>query len=612
MPEQPGLAGQPGDAEFEALLEYLVQARRFDFRGYKRSTLLRRVHNRMARLGVGSWSEYRDYLEIHPEEFGALFDTILINVTSFFRDREAWTYLEREVVPRILAARTGGAPVRVWSAGCASGEEAYSAAILLAEAMGREDFLRRVKVYATDVDDSALAQARTGYEARALSPLDADQRARYFEASGSRFVFSPALRRAVIFGRHDILQDAPISRLDLLICRNTLMYFTPESQSRILDRFRYALNEDGYLFLGKAEMLVAGGNGFVPFSRRYHVFTKARGRMPVTADGSAGGDAPPGPASRHAPLALLAADAAPTAQLVVDSAGVLVSVNQRARDELGVRPGDVGRQVQDVVIPVRSLDLRSHLARAWQQRSPVRVSGLELAAPDGRVMIVDVTVHPLQDGDHRVVGAGVSFEDVTNEHVLEHELGRSRTELESSYEELESTNEELQSAVEELETANEELQSTNEELETMNEELESTNSELQAINTDLGRRQEVVGDLNVFFEAVLGSLQMGVVVVDVDHRVRMWNERARDLWGVDAAEAAGRRVADLDIGLPLDTVDALVGECLAAGAHPRTAEVDAVNRRGRAMRCRIVATPLGPASPSGPGVVLLMEPVDRP
>ena len=253
------------ERQFEALLTFLQQQRGFDFTGYKRPSVMRRMNRRMQTLGLKSYDDYRDHLEVHQEEFGQLFNTILINVTSFFRDAAAWEYLCRETLPTLLRGKSEHEHVRVWSAGCASGEEAYSVAIALAEQMGDERFRECVKIYATDVDEEALMQARhASYAASQMEPLSDQRRDRYFERSNGRYVFRTDLRRAVIFGRNDLVQDAPISRLDLLVCRNTLMYFNAETQAKILGRFHFALNGDGhgngYLFLGRAEMLLTHGN----------------------------------------------------------------------------------------------------------------------------------------------------------------------------------------------------------------------------------------------------------------------------------------------------------------------------------------------------------------
>src|SRR5690349_8100451 len=218
------------DESFEDLIKYLKESRNFDFSGYKRSSLARRVNRQMQDSGITSYDEYRDFLEIHPEEFTTLFNTILINVTGFFRDVDAWTYLRETAIPELL--RNGGRDrIRVWSAGCAGGQEAYSLAICLAEALGQSEFRRRVKIYATDVDEEALIDARQAvYSERELTGVPIELRDRYFERSGERWSFTKDLRRSVIFGRNDLIANAPISHIDLLVCRNTLMYFNAETQ----------------------------------------------------------------------------------------------------------------------------------------------------------------------------------------------------------------------------------------------------------------------------------------------------------------------------------------------------------------------------------------------
>ncbi|MBW4470637.1 MAG: protein-glutamate O-methyltransferase CheR [Stenomitos rutilans HA7619-LM2] len=260
---------------FEALLEYLKRSRGFDFSGYKRSSFQRRVQKQMHLRGASSYEDYIDYLEVHPEEFVSLLSTVLINVTSFFRDAAAWSYLQEQALPPLLLAKSPNEPIRIWSVGCASGEEAHTLAMILTELLGATAFRQRVKLYATDIDEDALSHARHAtYSQRDLEPLPEGYRERYFELSGDRYIFRADLRRVVIFGRHDLVQDAPISRLDLLVCRNTLMYFNAQTQARILSRLHFALSNTGVLFLGKAEMLLTHTNLFTPINLSHRIFAK--------------------------------------------------------------------------------------------------------------------------------------------------------------------------------------------------------------------------------------------------------------------------------------------------------------------------------------------------
>ncbi|HEX4214695.1 MAG TPA: CheR family methyltransferase [Candidatus Dormibacteraeota bacterium] len=606
------------DTDFEELLLFLRESRAFDLTGYKRPTLIRRVHKRMHTVGVTQISDYLDHLQVHPEEFEQLFNTILINVTSFFRDKEAWDLVASEVVPQVLQAKSDPEePIRCWCAGVASGEEAYSLAMVLSEAMGADAFRRRVKIYATDIDDEALAHARSAtYAARELEPIAPELVARYFEAAGSQYVFRSELRRSLIFGRHDLVQDAPISRLDMLLCRNTLMYFTAETQAKVLSRLHYALRDGGFIFVGKAEMLLPHTGLFIPVDLRHRIFSKVTTSGP--RDRILGLPAPDDgmdreTLGRHLRLLELAHESIQEAQLVIDASGRIVLVNERAREWFRLDSRDLRRPLQDLEISYRPAELRSLMEQAFADRRAVSVHNVQRNVGDGAVQYLDVSVAPLL-GDPEILGASITFTDVTDYHSLQEDLQRSRQELEAAYEELQSTNEELettneelQSTVEELETTNEELQSSNEELETMNEELESTNSELQAINGELRQRSDEFEDINAFMESVLTSLRLGVAVVNNDLRVKMWHGKAEDLWGLRPGEVYDEPLMNLDVGLPLDQVKRLVQNTIGRPDEVHELLADAVNRRGRRIRCRIVGSTLTIEGKTG--AVLLMEEV---
>ncbi|HEX5727294.1 MAG TPA: CheR family methyltransferase, partial [Longimicrobiaceae bacterium] len=436
------------DASFETLLEFLRDNRGFDFTGYKRSTLVRRVRKRMDEVDVPDYDRYREYLAAHPEEFAALFNTILINVTGFWRDAEAWEALTRQHLPAVLAGKYPEEQVRVWSAGCASGEETYTLAILLAEQLGVERFHDQVKIYATDVDDEALLQARAAtYTAKALEPVPEALREKYFEPAGARFAFRSDLRRLVIFGRHDLVRDAPISHLDLLVSRNTLMYFTSEIQARIVNRFHFALNDGGLLFLGKAEMMRSYGSLFAPLNLKARIFQKVsratlRDRLTMLArPGRAEGVERLG---RQLRLRDAALNAEPAAQVVVDLSGAVALANAPARALFGLAEGDVGRPLQDLTLSYRPVELRSRIDLVYADRRPALLAGVEHPSASGEMHHFDVHVVPLTDHDGTLLGASVSFVDVTPAYRLQAELQETNQELETAFEELQSTNEELE------------------------------------------------------------------------------------------------------------------------------------------------------------------------
>ncbi|MBW4425584.1 MAG: PAS domain S-box protein [Nostoc desertorum CM1-VF14] len=607
------------DPEFENLLVYLRQSRGFDFTGYKRSTLMRRVCKRMQSLSIESFGDYLDYLEVDPEEFNYLFNTILINVTAFFRDSSAWEYLAEQVLPNLIKNKKSSDQIRIWSAGCASGEEAYTLAILMAEILGAEEFRQRVKIYATDVDEEALNQARLAvYSAKQIQTVPDELRQKYFEIAGNRYVFRQDLRRSVIFGRHDLLQDAPISRLDLLVSRNAIMYFNSETQARILSRFHFALNDVGYLFLGKAEMLLMHSSLFTPLDLKNRIFTKispinTRNRLLVMANST--DDESSSRLSRNLRLRDMGFDTAPIAQVVIDNNGTLVLVNEQARNLFALSPRDLARPFQDLELSYRPVELRSLIEQAYSERRPITLTNVERYLSNRETQYLDVRITPLQDTDTSFLGVSIAFHDVTRYIQLQEALQRSRQELEttneelqSTNEELETTNEELQSTNEELETTNEELQSTNEELETMNEELQSTNEELQTINSELSDRTTELNRTNIFLISILKSLQTGIVVIDSSFNVSIWNYMVEDLWGLRTDEVLGKSIFSLDIGLPVEQLRSAIRDSLSGKRQFQEMILDATNRRGRQIKCYLAITPL--LGIEMQGAVLMMADVE--
>ncbi|MEO9140508.1 MAG: CheR family methyltransferase [Jatrophihabitans sp.] len=640
MADAPEIREQPASeqlnpvqaAAFENLLRYLRDSRSFDFTGYKRPSLVRRVRLRMSELGIEGFEEYQDVLALQPEEFTALFNTILINVTSFFRDEAAWRHLADEVLPALLAA-ADSSPVRVWSAGCAAGQEAYSLSMLLHDAMG-DDLRSRVKIYATDVDEEALAYARqASYTEREMASVPEEFRRRFFERSHDRFALRPDVRRSVIFGRNDLTRDAPISRIDILACRNTLMYFNAETQSRIANRLSFALRPDGVLFLGKAEMLLNHSSVFeaIDLERRIFRKTGVGDAQTVPALGTWRGPRPvPNATSEDVgPLHDELVMANPVAQIALTASLRLAVVNRRAASFLGLGERDIGSPFQDLEISFRPVELRSHIASALETRLPASIREVEWRRTGADATYVDINIVPLSTASGRAVGVALSFTDVTGFRALRVEndfasrqLETAYEELQSTNEELETTNEELQSTVEELETTNEELQSTNEGLETMNGELQAANDDLQVGNEELQRVGAEIVDLNSFTESVLASLGAAVVVVDRDLVIRAWTPQAEELWGLRATEVVGRSFLELDSGMPVDAlapalraVFGLDGSGLDGSGLDGSGAVQAaverfvtVDRRGRPITLRTSVTAMVAAGkPSG--ALVMMEDV---
>ncbi|HEX4734020.1 MAG TPA: CheR family methyltransferase [Thermoleophilaceae bacterium] len=591
---------EPTNQKLTDLLDYLKRSRGFDFSGYKKTTLSRRIEKRMGAVGVSGYAEYQDYLEVNSDEFTELFNTILINVTSFFRDPAAWEFLASNVVPELMESHPDEVPIRVWSAGCASGEEAYTAAMVLAEAMGEDAFKSRVKLYATDLDDDALAEARHGvYSDDALKAIPPELVEKYFEPNSRGLSFRPDMRRSIIFGRNDLVADAPISRIDLLLCRNVLMYFTPEAQGRILERFNFALSSTGFLFLGRSEMLISHGELFAPDNLKWRIFRKVqrnnlRERLAFVVPEADAQRFEQGAGVRAAAAAL-----APVPQIVVDRRGFLVDANRRARSAFGMAASDIGRPFQDAPLSYRPADIRSAIDRAYEQRASIRLEHVRWSNTSGDDRVLDIEVQPVLASDGEPLGSSITFTDVTAHARLSEDYERSKREVQNAYEELQSTveelettNEELQSTNEELETTNEELQSTNEELETMNEELQSTNDELEVMNTEVNNHATAMDRLNLFFEGILGSLELSVIVIDRSHKIQAWNAMSSELWGLQAEEVKGQDFMALDIGLPVNELESVIALAFNGATGPMEENIAAMNRRGQRFECVVRLMPL--------------------
>ncbi|MBW4632394.1 MAG: PAS domain-containing protein [Iphinoe sp. HA4291-MV1] len=433
------MGNQETNPELENLLEYIKRTRGFDFGGYKRTSLSRRVCRRMQLIGVENYGEYLDHLEVHPDEFVELFNTILINVTAFFREAQAWDYIASEIIPGIIASKHISKPIRVWSAGCASGEETYTLAMLLAEALGMEQYTARVKVFATDVDVEALNTARqASYNPKEVQSVPANLQEKYFDRVNDRYIVQKELRRGVIFGRHDLVRDAPISRIDLLVCRNTLMYFNTETQVKILERFHFALNDAGFLFLGKAEMLFTRNHSFTPVDLKRRVFTKVpngnlRGMLLSMAHSTGQQPVPEMVDQMRIHEATFEID--PVAQMVVDLNGIVLLANSEARNFFNLNPRDLGSPLQDLELSYRPVELRSRIDHVSANRRAITLKDIEWPGTDRDMKYLDVQIMPLiDDNTDELLGVKIIFTDVTRFKNLQQELVHANQELETAYE----------------------------------------------------------------------------------------------------------------------------------------------------------------------------------
>ena len=590
------------DPLFESLLRYIQESRGLDFRGYKRTSLKRRITIRMEAVQAADFGAYQSHLEVHPGEFEDLLNTVLINVTSFFRDADAWEVLRTDVIPRIIATADPERSIRIWSVGCASGEEPYSIAMLFAEALGLQHFCERVKIYATDLDEEALRAARQAtYTPRDVEGVPPALLEKYFERTNHHYVFNRELRKCVIFGCHNVVKDAPISRIDLLVCRNLLIYLEGDTQDVVLPRLHYALAADGFLFLGKAETQLARSALFKPVEMKHRIFSKV---LQEWRRNSGGGlaivrDHRPDVPVSHGRLLEAVLNEASAAFLVVDEVGVVALANVAARHLLSVGEADIGRPFQDLPISYRPLELRGPIEGAIRERRTIRLEHQEYHQSQTEIIRLTIEVRPLLRGDGSAHAALLTFTNTTQIHGMQRDLETAQEnleqtieELQSANEELETTNEELQSTNEELETTNEELQSTNEELETINEEARSSNEEMESANEELRLQAQQAVSFKTYLESVLRSMNVGVIVIDENHIIQSWNRWSENAWGLRSEEVVGTSFDALDIGAPVHLLrDSLMS--VQAGREAVVEQtLEGLDRRGRAILCRVRVAPL--------------------
>ncbi len=549
--------------DFRALLETLSARYNFDFREYKEGSLARRIRTRMAQVHADSFAAYSQFLDANPIEHVALFNTILINVTTFFRDSDAWKALSDDVIPRLIDDAAESRSLRIWSAGCSSGEEPYSIAMLLAEHLGEAANTYTVKIYGTDVDEEALTAARhAAYRTEQLRDVPDRLVNRHFTRDGQLHRLRRDLRRWCIFGSHNLTQAPPLSHVDLLVCRNVLIYFTSELQERILTRFHYATREDGVLFLGRSESLLARSRLFTPVHPKWRIFQRtpsgsrqAAALLPEAVPAQGAAIAPRGEVVAPGTRVQRALEALPAAVLVIDASDTILSWNPAAEALFDVPTSDaLARKFRDLDVSYRVEGLRARIEDVKARHASSRMDDVSFTRRNGDVVHADITVAPLFDA-YRLIGVLVYAIEATEHARLKEQMARiaeqhatAIEELQSTNEELETTNEELQSTNEELETTNEELQSTNEELETTVEELQSTNSELGALNAEVEARSIELKRLDAYHLGLLNSMEQSIFVTDRALVLTTWNQASERMWGLRAEQAVGRDLAALPLG----------------------------------------------------------------
>lgn len=563
----------------QAVFAHLREQTAHDFSDYKRTTILRRLARRLQVTGQPTLPRYAAYLRSDAGEVAALLRDFLISVTQFFRDAEAFEALQAEAVPALFEGKGPHDQVRVWVAGCATGEEAYSLAMLLCEYKDRLPDGPDVQVFATDIDEDALEHARRGvYSEVVAADVSAERLRRFFEVEGDAVRVRPEIRQKVLFARHNLLSDPPFSRLDLVTCRNVLIYFNRSVQEGVFATFHYALRPEGWLFLGAAEGPALLSKGFAPIDKPARIYQRRDGasepRLPFASSGDRPTSAPPRPhPAEPAPEGIVeryrdwTLDQYAPPRLLVDENYDVTHVFGTAGDYLRDREGPTSQNVVDKVLRVLRIDLRTALFRAFSSGEStdtrfhrVTVGGHERvvrlhigavggeAARDGRAEIVFIELDPVTVASLGVAIAeagGGDDEDTPDNRAIAHleqELRQARKHLQQTLEEAEVSNEELKASNEELQSINEELQSTTEELETSKEELQSTNEELRTVNQELKSKVDELVRSNADLQNLMASTDIATLFLDRDLRLKRFTPRAADVF----------HVIPTDLGRPFD------------------------------------------------------------
>lgn len=607
-----------------------------DFTLYRQTTILRRIQRRMVLHKIEKIRDYLKYLHTRPGEITALYQDMLINVTSFFRNPEVFDALKTEVFPRIFESRGAEASVRIWTPGCASGEETYSVAIALLEFLGEKASGVTVQIFGTDVSESGINKARAGvYPENIKEDVSAERLRRFFEQTEGGYRISKNIRDMCIFAQHNLLNDAPFSQMDLICCRNVLIYLEPALQKRVISLFHYATKPAGYLILGASEGVVNLTGLFNTEDRTYKIFSKKasgarqlvtfslnrRGERAESAAGPVGPRPPSKPAieswspleaQREFDRRLLAQFS--QAAVFINSDMEILHTRGNVNRYIKLAPGRASLSIFKMAREGLLFELRGAIEQAKKGSASVRRQNVRIKNGNGngaaqeRMRLVNFEVTPFRAGALKELFFMILFRDAPpeasekarpeirkkqsreaqNEKTriaeLEEELTATREYSQSLIETQEATNEELQSANEEILSSNEELQSTNEELETAKEELQSANEELSTVNDELRSRNAEITQMNNDLTNVLSGIDIAVIMVGGDLTIRRFTPQAEKLIGLIPADI-GRPFMNINPKVQIDDLQAMV---LRVIANSTAIEKDVIDAKGRHFQLRIL------------------------
>lgn len=640
LEERDGEVPSEEEEPITAILGEVLRHAQVDFKGYKRSTIERRIRRRMALCSAASLGAYATLLHDDPDEARALAREVFIHVTSFFRDSAAFALLEQEIVPRIVERKGDGADIRVWVPGCSTGQEAYSIAMVILELFERRDRSGSLKVFGSDVSASAIAVARAGvYTERELAGVSQERRSRYFDRVDGNYRVAHQVREACVFATHDLTRDPPFARLDLISCRNLLIYFDTELQRRILPMLHHSLETHGYLFLGRSESVGASSDLFVPVDRQHRFFCKIgespRREYPTVPGGDPGPQldlrtlvprrVPSREVQRQADHLLLARYAPPGA--IINERLEVVQFRGRTGPFLEPPPGEPQMNILRMAREGLVGHLHDAIEEAKAKLVTVRREHVQIIGDEAR-RVIGLEIVPLAGLAETERHFLVLFEDAEAREAapqqaarapaamasevpplqelrrVEAELAATRDYLQVALAEHQYTAQDLAAANEEMVAANEELQATNEELESAKEELQSTNEELTVVNDELRNRNEEVVLVAADLEGVLESVEIPVIIVDRELRIRRFTPVAREISWILPTDV-GRSLEEVKLKVEVSDLAQRIQSVVQGGASQ---EWELQTHEGRWLRLRV--RPYQTASHRIEGAILSFVDVD--
>ena len=587
-PKKPGRILYMGDTSLTAVQRILAILRvrtGHDFSHYKKTTILRRIERRMSIHQITNSAAYVQFIQEHPEEIQVLFRELLIRVTSFFRDLDAFAVLQKKILPYLIATKPDTYTIRVWVPGCGTGEEAYSIAILLRECMQEANLDFKVQIFGTDIDEDSIAHARTGlYPANISLDVSAPRLKRYFIKEETGFRIRNEIREWMVFAIQNVISDAPFTKLDLVSCRNLLIYLDSELQGKLIPMFHYSLRPNGFLFLGSSETVGTFGDLFSTLDRKWKIFRRREATSPYHAGGfmgfGAGGAGAQRPAEEPAQARqisfpeiahkVLLENFAPPS-VIVNERGDILYVHGQTGKFLEPSQGRPSMNVLDMAREGMKVQVRAALHRAAAKHEDVVMKSLQIKT-NGGVQPADVTVRPIHATEAEQNIFIVVFEEVERAKKesrkgkeltgkgftarvkeLERELYYTRENLQATIEELQASNEELKSTNEEFQSTNEEFQSTNEELETSKEELQSVNEELITVNTELQSKIEQLTAAENDMKNILDSINTGIIFLDEHLRIKRFNAEASKVINLIPTDV-GRPLSDISSNIRYESL----------------------------------------------------------